>query len=362
MRASELMAIYGTDGFSMVSTLLEKMDAVSLLPQNKDASIAIKPNLVVAKPAETGATTHPEIIDGILCYLQAHGYTNLSIIESSWVGDSTARAYETCGYQALSKRRGVPLYDMKREPGITLQSHGLSMEVCKRAAEADAIINVPVLKAHCQTYITCALKNLKGLVPDREKRHYHQLGIHRPVAVLNTLIRPAFTIVDGLCGDLTFEEGGNPVPMQRLIGGVDSVLIDSYAAQLLGYDPEEIEMLPMARDYGAGHYFTDPSALIELNNPADLPGKFTPSRKSSRLAKRVDAKNACSTCYGSLLFALNRLDELGEMPRQTLHIGQGYQGVSAEGIGIGRCCAGFSQCLKGCPPQAKDIVDFLSKG
>ena len=219
-----------------------------------------------------------------------------------------------------------------------------------------------VLKAHCQTYITCALKNLKGLVPDREKRHYHQLGIHRPVSVLNTLIRPAFTIVDGLCGDLTFEEGGNPVPMQRLIGGVDSVLIDSYAAQLLGYDPEEIEMLPMARDYGVGHYFTDPSALIELNNPADLPGKFTPSRKSSHLAKRVDAKNACSACYGSLLFALNRLDELGEMPRQTLHIGQGYQGVSAEGIGIGRCCAGFSQCLKGCPPQAKDIVDFFSKG
>lgn len=361
MQSTQIMAMYGTDGFDMVQRLLEQMDAVSHLPQDKHASIAIKPNLVVAHTADTGATTHPEIIEGIICYLQAQGYDNLSIIESSWVGDQTMRAYEVCGYNALSKRRGVPLYDMKKEPGVQVQTHGISLSVCKRALEADAIINVPVLKAHCQTALTCALKNLKGLVPDKEKRRYHQLGIHQPVALLNTVLRPAFTIVDGLCGDLTFEEGGNPVPMQRLLAGLDSVLIDSYAAQLLGYDPDEIEMLPMARGYGVGAYFEDESQLIELNSPADLPQKYTPSRRANMLARRVDAKNACSACYGSLIFALNRLDELGELPRETLHIGQGYQGIEGDGIGIGRCCAGFSRCLKGCPPQAKDIVDFLQK-
>ena len=66
------------------------------------------------------------------------------------------RAYEVCGYNALSKRRGVPLYDMKKEPGVQVQTHGISLSVCKRALEADAIINVPVLKAHCQTALTCA--------------------------------------------------------------------------------------------------------------------------------------------------------------------------------------------------------------
>ena len=99
----------------------------------------------------------------------------------------------------------------------------------------------------------------------------------------------------------------------------------------------------------------------ELNSPADLPQKFTPSRRANALARHVNAKNACSACYGSLIFALNRLDELGALPRETLHIGQGYQGQQAEGIGIGRCCAGFSRCLKGCPPQAKDIVDFFAE-
>ena len=82
MQSTQIMAMYGTDGFDMVQRLLEQMDAVSHLPQDKHASIAIKPNLVVAHTADTGATTHPEIIEGIICYLQAQGYDNLSIIES----------------------------------------------------------------------------------------------------------------------------------------------------------------------------------------------------------------------------------------------------------------------------------------
>ena len=56
----------------------------------------------------------------------------------------------------------------------------MQLSVCKRAAEADFLINVPVLKAHCQTLFTCALKNLKGVIPDKEKRRYHTLGYPPP--------------------------------------------------------------------------------------------------------------------------------------------------------------------------------------
>ena len=54
MQSTQIMAMYGTDGFDMVQRLLEQMDAVSHLPQDKHASIAIKPNLVVAHTADTG--------------------------------------------------------------------------------------------------------------------------------------------------------------------------------------------------------------------------------------------------------------------------------------------------------------------
>ena len=58
--------------------------------------------------------------------------------------------------------------------------------------------------------MTCALKNCKGCLPDREKRRFHAEGLMRPIAALATALRPELTIVDSLCGDLDFEEGGNP--------------------------------------------------------------------------------------------------------------------------------------------------------
>ena len=37
----------------------------------------------------------------------------------------------------------------------------MELNVCERVKEIDFLINVPVLKGHCQTKITCALKNMK---------------------------------------------------------------------------------------------------------------------------------------------------------------------------------------------------------
>ncbi len=253
----------------------------------------------------------------------------------------------------------MPLYDAKKEASVSVNAHGMTLSVCRRALDADAIINLPVLKAHCQTVITCALKNLKGLIPDSEKRRYHQWGIHRPVAVLNTIVQPAFTLVDGLCGDLTFEEGGNPVPMHRLLLSRDPVLLDSYAAHLLGFSLGDVEMIALAQHLGVGKAFESPAQLVEWNRPEREDTTFTLSKRSSALGKNVKADKACSACYASLIFALNRLQDQGLSPQFPLYIGQAYQGIVREGVGIGRCCQGFSQHVQGCPPSAKAIVDFL---
>ena len=41
----------------------------------------------------------------------------------------------------------------------------------------DRLINIPVLKGHCQTAMTCSLKNLKGCIPNKEKQRYHREGL-----------------------------------------------------------------------------------------------------------------------------------------------------------------------------------------
>ena len=107
------------------------------------------------------------------------------------------------------------------------------MEICQRALDTDYLINLPVLKGHCQTTITCALKNCKGCLPDSEKRRFHALGLHKPIAALAAVLKPALTIVDSICGDLNFEEGGTPVQTNRMLLGEEIVQLDAFGCKLM---------------------------------------------------------------------------------------------------------------------------------
>jgi uncharacterized protein (DUF362 family) len=151
----------------------------------------------VAKPAASGATTTPGIVSGLIEYLRDHGYSRISIAEGSWVGDSTAKAFRICGYTELAARYKLKLIDLQKDPAVTVPAEGGTYQICRTIADLDkdggSLINVPVLKGHGQTLLTCALKNLKGCIPDSEKRRYHSLGVHDPVAILNSITKPAFS-------------------------------------------------------------------------------------------------------------------------------------------------------------------------
>ena len=86
------------------------------------------------------------------------------------------------------------------------------------------------------------------------------------------------------------------------------------------------------------------------------------SSKIKQLTNRIKAKNACSACYGSLLHALKRIEEKGKLNQinKTLYIGQAYQNKELKGLGIGSCCSQAVEFLNGCPPSAKEIIDFLT--
>ena len=347
---------YGTDIVKTTYDALEASDITSYL--NKAFSVSIKPNLVVSRPADGGATTHPEVVEGIIRYIKDFGVSKIKIIEGSWVGDSTKRAYKNCGYEELSKRYSIELIDLKTDRHTTLNMGGYSIEVCKEAIDTDFLIDVPVLKAHCQTRFTCCLKNLKGCITDREKRRFHSLGLHKPIAALGALIKIGYCVVDGICGDLSFEEGGTPVVANRIIAGRDPLLVDSFCAGLIGYRPEEIDHLVYSRELGTGDFFTDKTRLIELNTQ-DKPLSVAKERRfADRFDGFVHEDAACSACYSALIFALHRLGR-GFSPDGKIHIGQGFKDKTGAGIGVGNCAMGFDDCVPGCPPSAADIIDAL---
>lgn len=361
MNPTDIHVIYGRDPLSMTRTLLDKLRIENDL--KPDMLIGLKPNLVLSKPASSGATTHPEIAEGIIQYLQGKGFRRLLILEGSWVGAGTMESFRAAGYEKLSRQYGVPLQDLKSDGYEERQIGGFSVKICKTALVVDYLINLPVLKAHCQTELTCCLKNLKGCIPDSEKRRFHSMGLHKPIAHLGSLLKPALHIIDALAGDLTFEEGGNPVQMDRLIAGKDPVLLDAYAASLLGFAPQDIDYIPLAEKLGAGSADLSTAHIIEYDVEKKNQSRFQPSGIAKRLSVHTAPKEACSACYGSLIHALHRLDEKGRLSglKKPIAIGQGYRGEAGEGIGVGSCTVGFACNVPGCPPTALEIADVLER-
>ena len=322
----------------------------------RDFKVAIKPNLVNSNPASDGATTHPEVVEGIIIFLEEFGVKSISVIESSAIGVSTKRSYKNCGYEYLSQKYNVALIDLKDDVIVTKSHSGYSLGLCKKALDTDFLINVPVLKSHCQTRMTCNLKNLKGCIPDDEKRRYHTMGLHKPIAALNALMKTSYCVVDGICGDLSFEEGGTPVTSNRIIVGRDPVMVDSFCAELIGYQPDDISHLKIAREIGVGEYFTADTKVIELNADKKPLGKSPVKRFADRYSHLIQDDSACSVCYSSLIYALYRL---GGLAGKKIYIGQGYKGKDLDGIGIGNCASGCSKYVPGCPPKATDIIKTL---
>lgn len=199
------------------------------------------------------------------------------------------------GNHEVCRRYGVPFYDLKSDKTRSVSTPLRPMDVCCRALDADFLINLPVLKGHCQTDMTCALKNLKGCIPDREKRRFHSEGFIKPIAALAAALKPGLVIVDSICGDLNFEEGGNPVHTNRMYLGTDPVQLDAYGCKLMRLSLDEVPYIGLAERWGAG--FTSlgsattgrsPSARAGRANhfPASGSGTAAPARRGASKAAR----------------------------------------------------------------------------
>lgn len=357
---NEILVIYGNKYEKMTRELLEAADLAGRIG-DRGKRIGIKPNLVSPVRAEEGATTHPAVVEGLLQYLGENGFHNIAIMEGSWVGEKTEHAFLECGYRELAARYGAELIDTQKEKAKAADCAGMELHICQCVFDVDYMINVPVMKGHCQTRITCALKNMKGLIPNGEKRRFHSMGLHKPIAHLAVGIRQDFILVDSICGDLNFEDGGNPTVMNRIFAAADPVLCDAYVCKLMGYKPEEVPYIGLAEKLGAGKADVQ-GALVRELNASDGSVAVPDKERIMKLREVTEEVDSCSACYGYLLPALDMLEKEGllrEFP-EKICIGQGFRGKSGK-LGIGNCTKDFACSLPGCPPTEQEMYEFLKK-
>ena len=364
MNKNEILRIYGKNYKENTIRILEESNLANLI-SGPSARIGIKPNLVAPTPAIMGATTHPEVVAGLIEYLKAHGFDNIVIMEGSWVGDKTEDSFDVCGYNELSSKYNVKLIDTQKCSGILKECKGISLNICDCLADVDFLINVPVLKGHAETRITCALKNMKGLIPNSEKRRFHAMGLHDPIAHLSVGIHQDFILVDHICGDLDFEDGGNPIDTNCIMTALDPVLLDAYVCRLLGYELSDVPYILKAHEIGSGSIDIDNAIIKTLGESQDYEEHLRPSHHFVEIMDKVTEVDSCSACYASLLPALDSLKDEGLLDvlydkYEKICIGQAFKNKTGA-LGVGTCTSHFMHSVRGCPPKSEDVYTALKK-
>lgn len=335
--------------------------------------VLIKPNLVAPPPSpDAGACTSAAVCKALADLVRELGARPV-IAESSARGVDTEEVMEVMGYTRL-RQGGYEVVDLKKTKAIRVPVPDgrvlheiLAYEL---ALEADAIISVPVMKTHDQTEVSLSLKNLKGLVPDAEKRRIHQVGVFEGVCDLNLLFRPAFAVVDGIRG----QEGlgpvyGIPVDMGLVMAGSDLVAVDAVASLTMGFEPERLLLLRKAADRGLGTMSAGDIRVVG-ERVEDVRRRFLRMEEDRRVqiegVEVIHHPESCTGCRNGVLSSLFDLVQAGTIERArglTIVTGGALPPLGRpedQVLPVGVCCPDslrrLPRYVPGCPPNNVDIV------
>jgi uncharacterized protein (DUF362 family) len=158
----------------------------------------------------------------------------------------------------MSERNDVQCLNLRHEKDrVEIEiPNGETLENIKvpRIVTESAIISAAKLKTHMSTKVTLGMKNMFGLLPDKFKGKYHEKGISKVIVDINTVLKPALTLIDGFIAmEGRGPTGGIPVKMDLIIAGKDVVATDSTASRVMGFEPMEIAHIRRAYEKGLGN-------------------------------------------------------------------------------------------------------------
>jgi uncharacterized protein (DUF362 family) len=222
------------------------------------ADVIVKPNICHAYHGpEYATTTNPDVVAAIVALCLGAGAKRVRVLDFPF-GGSPQASYETSGIAAAVKAAGgqmEPINRMKfRQTALPQGKILRSSNIYGDILDADTVINVPIAKTHGSATLTLGMKNLMGVIQDRNTLHAR--GLHQCIADLNSAVKPQLTIVDAI-RILTANgpTGGNLDDVKRLdtiIASADVVAADAYAAGLFNMKPADVKHIKLGAEMGLG--------------------------------------------------------------------------------------------------------------
>lgn len=219
--------------------------------------VLVKPNLLVPRAVEKAVLTDPSIILAV-CRMVLEAGAQCLVGDGSMGGGTRACLKKLKVLDPL-EQMGVELVDFKetrRQPGAEGSTYK-TFDIAREVAEADAVINLPKAKTHCQMMVTLALKNTFGYIVGHRKAGWHLKAgqdyqkFARMLYDLHYCKPPVLNILDGVIameGD--GPAGGDPKQLGFIMAGADAVNLDTVCTQLFRMQADQVPILIEAAKSG----------------------------------------------------------------------------------------------------------------
>jgi uncharacterized protein (DUF362 family) len=287
--------------YSAVAKQLEWLGGVECFIKSGQR-ILIKPNLIVPR-SDVPAQTHPEVIYALARIVKEAGA--VPIVGDSPAWSTTAGCLKVLGIDQRLKELGAEIVNLNQPVRMNIQ--GANVGISRIALEADAIINLPKLKAHQQLGATFAFKNMYGCVcglAGKEKAWWHFARgrefepFCRMIIGIYQKLNPVLNIIDGIVA----MEGQGPINGQPrevgyLIAGTDPAACERVCSDLVGFNPADLPLLTTAEKMGFGISADEPIHIVgdSFTTPAcpdfkpaiQAPLRFTFPRICKSITKQV---------------------------------------------------------------------------
>lgn len=316
--------------------------------------------------------TSPEVIEAALDVLNDTEANTVNVIENVTQSNVTRVVFNVIGIDEIIQRKKAKAIYLDEKNSIKIKIGEddkqvkfpeILQEKLIENRENNFYLSIPKLKTHSMTTVTLGVKSQMGLIDHLSRPTWHNQNLHRFLADIYGYIQPDFTIIDGLNAII---HGHYPLenklekyvePLNILIGGKDTVAVDTVAAKILGYDLEEVKHLKLSEEAQLGCGDLDKIEVIgNLSNyqekyPSEIIGDFPKN------VKIIEGKEkACPEgCRNNTLMVLEMLhvDYEGQGPFNIIY-GKGIDKKELKNLTEG-------PILVVGPCAIEETCDFLSK-
>ncbi len=226
---------------------------------NGSTKILLKPNLLARHHPSKAVTTHPAIVKAVILQCIKYGAKP----ENITVADSAGGVYNRPTMQSIGKSAGLISVCEQTGANFYLNCEYYTVNIngellkstyfIKPFETADFIINLPKLKTHVMTGLSCATKNLFGAVPG-----LYKAGLHAKYPQKELFGTALVDVCEAVNADLHIVDaviahegngpsGGNARYAGAVFGGVNPYAVDVAAANIIGISSNTITYLKSAK-------------------------------------------------------------------------------------------------------------------